>query len=134
MVVFGVWLALAGAIAMVAGLASRARRRRLRGRGLTAWAMVVQAPADPGEPGSRSGRVLVQFALPDGRVIERGYARPGRRSGALSPGQRVLVWYDPADPADVLVYASDGPWSDRAFLAAGALCVIGGAVIAGFGH
>jgi Protein of unknown function (DUF3592)/Mu transposase, C-terminal len=132
MVVFGVWLVLAGAIAALAGQAGTARRRRLRGRGLTAWAMVLPTPADPADPEHRPAGVSVQFALRDGRVIERGYARPGRRSRAPQPGQRVLVWYDPADPADVLVYASDGRWSDRAFVAMGVLLIVGGSSIAEF--
>jgi len=62
-------------------------------------------------------------------VIERRHVRPARRSAALSPGERVLIWYDPADPGDVLVYGSDGRWSDWLFLTAGALLVIVGVLL-----
>jgi len=129
MVVFGAWLALAGAITIVAGLGGARRRHRLRSRGLTAWAMVLPTPTDPDDRVSGSAPVSVQFALDDGRVIERRHARPARRSAALSPGERVLIWYDPADPGDVLVYGSDGRWSDWLFLTAGALLVIVGVLL-----
>ena len=72
-------------------------------------------------------------ALADGRVIERpGGRRPGRTS-ALAPGQRVLVWYDPANPDDVLTYGRTGRRSDWTFLAAGLLLIVAGAVIAVIG-
>ena len=45
------------------------------------------------------------------------------------PGERVLVWYDPADPLDVLVQGYEGRVSDMAFVIAGALLVAAGAVI-----
>jgi hypothetical protein len=44
----------------------------------------------------------------------------------------VLVWYDPADPGDVIVYGSDGRWSDRLFIAAGSVAVVAGTILAGF--
>jgi hypothetical protein len=131
MVVFGVWLAVAGAIAVVAGLAGARRRRRLQDSGLTAWAMVLPTPSDAGEQEPWAAQVNVQFALEDGRVIERAHGRPVRRSAALKPGERVLVWYDPEDPADVLIYGRDGRWSDRTFLAAGALFVVIGVALTG---
>ena len=133
MVVYGVWFLLAGGIALLAGLAGARRRRRLRAGGKTAWAMVLPTPSETGEAGERFSGVSVQFALDDGRVIERVQARPVRRSGSWGPGERVLVWYDPADPSDVLIYGSDGVWSDRAFLAVGAVLVAVGAVFAGSG-
>jgi hypothetical protein len=130
MVVYGVWLALSGGIAWLAGLAGARRRRRLRSSGRIAWAMVLPTPsardeAAPGRPG-----ISVQFALDDGRVIERAHGRRARRSAALRPGQRVLVWYDPEDPGDVLVYGSDGRWSDRTFLAVGLVLVVVGVLLA----
>jgi hypothetical protein len=92
--------------------------------------MVLPTPSGPEEAGLGRRGVCVQFALDDGRVIERAHGRPARRSAALQPGQRVLVWYDPKDPGDVLVYGSDGHWSDRAFLALGLVLVVAGVVIA----
>jgi hypothetical protein len=133
MVVYGAWLALAGAIACLGGLAGVRRRRKLRSGGRTAWAMVLPTPSESDEGGRGSAGVSVQFALEDGRVIERAHGRPARRSAALRPGERVLVWYDPADPGDVLVYGSDGRWSDRIFLALGLLLVAIGVVIAAAG-
>jgi hypothetical protein len=133
MVVFGVWFLLAGGVALLAGLAGFRRRRRLKATGHTAWAMVLPTPSDAAGGGAGSSGISVQFALEDGRVIEHAHARPVRRSAARRPGERVLVWYDPSDPSDVLVYGSGGAWSDRAFLAVGAVLVIVGAVFAGFG-
>ena len=122
----GVLLALGGAVAGLAGLTGLARNRRLRRDGLTAWATIVPALRGDDEP----ERISVQFALADGRVIERsGGRRPGRAT-ALVPGQKVLVWYDPADPDDVLTYRRAGRRSDWMFLAAGLLLIVVGAVIA----
>jgi hypothetical protein len=130
MVLFGAWLALAGAIALLAGVAGARRRRRLRSGGRTAWAMVLPTPSAPEDDQHGAPGLSVQFALDDGRVIERAHGRPARTSPAPHPGERVLVWYDPADPGDVLVYGSDGRWSDRAFLAVGLVLVIVGVVLA----
>jgi len=128
MVVFGAWLALAGAIACLAGLAGARRRRRLRSGGRTAWAMVLPTPSAAEEDRHGSSGISVQFVLDDGRVIERTHGPA--RGPALQPGQRVLVWYDPADPGDVLVYGSDSRWSDRVFLALGVVLVAVGVVLA----
>lgn len=133
MVVFGVWLVLAGVIALLTGLAGAQRRRRLRSRGMTAWAMILPTPSGSEEAHRGSSGVSVQFALDDGRVIERAHGRRARRSGALQPGERVLVWYDPADPGDVLVYGADDRWSDRVFLTLGLVLVVVGVVIAATG-
>ena len=133
MLVYGVWLALAGGIAMVAGLAATRRRRRLQSGGVMTWAMILPTPSDAGDAG-RTAAVSVQFALQDGRVIERSQGRLARRTAPLRPGDRVLVWYDPADPSDVVVYGSDGRWSDRAFLVGGALLLAVGIVLAGVGR
>lgn len=129
MVVFAAWIGLAGLIALLTSLGGARRRRRLRSGGLTAWAMVVPTPSEHdggwrGQPG-----VSVQFALADGRVIELAHGRRARRSAALQPGERVLVWYDPADPGDVLIYGSDSRWSDRTFLGVGAALIAAGVVM-----
>ena len=68
----------------------------------------------------------------DGRIIEQTFPHP-RKAAALKPGQKVLVWYDPADPSDVLVYGRYGRRADGIFIAAGIGLVIAGAVIAEFG-
>lgn len=140
-VLYGVWLALAGGVATLAGLAGSYRRRRLRGCGLTAWATIVATPGEPGERGASGGpadglprHLSLQFALEDGRIVERPYAQPARHRGELAPGRKVLVRYDAVDPGDVLVFSRDGPWSDRAFVAAGALLIVAGATLTAIGR
>jgi hypothetical protein len=96
------------------------------------WGMILPTPSDPADAG-RASVTSVQFALEDGRVIESGHGRVARRS-APGPGDRVRVWYDQADPTDVLVDGSEGRWSDRVFLIAGAVSLIFGVVLAGVGR
>jgi hypothetical protein len=122
-------LAVVGGIAALAGVTSARRVERLRSLGHTAWAMVVAAPA-AGADGSGEGQadeVLLQYRLPDGAVMEQP-------AGRLRPGGTVLVWYDPADPGDILVFGRDGRFANAAFEAIGILFILGGAAIGGFGH
>jgi hypothetical protein len=144
-VLIAVWFALVGGLAALAGLAGMRRVRRLRRHGLTTWAVAVPAPAvrgsrpdallSPGPPSAvRSRQVLIQYPLADGRVIERMAPSSARKSVSLQPGQKVLVWYDPNDPDDILVYGRWGRTADRAFVIAGALFVLLGAAVATFGH
>ena len=134
-VVIGIWFAVAGGVAVLTGLTARDRVRRLRRAGERTWAMVVLAPAgDPDEPASGSSRrILIQYPLADGRVIERLCPRPLRRSAAPAAGQKVPIWYDPADPTDVLVNGWDGRYSDRMLLGAGLFFLLLG-LAALFGH
>ncbi len=124
----GILLMAVGGIAALAGLTAARRAERLRSYGQTAWAMVISAPADDSDDrgGGRARRVLLQYRLPDGAVMERPASR-------LAPGGTVLVWYDPADPGDILVPGRDGRLN-AVFLAVGILFILGGAVIGGFGH
>jgi hypothetical protein len=126
-IVIGVWFGLAGGVAVLAGLSAMGRARRLRRRGLSAWATAVPAPASAGQPAPRT---MIQYALADGQVMERLSPQPARRAASFQPGQKVLVWYDAADPDDVLVYGRDGRLADRAFVAAGMLVIVAGAAIA----
>jgi hypothetical protein len=130
-IVFGVWLALAGAVALLAGLAGRRRVRRLRRHGLTAWGVIVPAPAAEKPPPAGPRRTLVQYRLADGQVLERIVPAAGIRTAPLRPGQKVLVWYDAEDPGDILVYGRWGRAADWAFVAAGAVAVLGGLILAG---
>ena len=139
-VIYGVWFALAGGVAVLAGWSGMHRRRRLRRDGMTAWAMIVPSPsppssaADADQPSRKSSRrIMVQFALDDGGVIERACTQRARKSDALKPGQLVLVWYDPADPGEVLVYGRSGRQADRVFLVAGLLFVLLGVGVAVIG-
>ncbi len=128
----GVWFALAGLLAAIAGLTDRRRVRRLRAGGATAWAMVVPRPASAHDDlGPVRLRNLVQFSLPDGSVVERLCPEPGK-ARTLKPGERVLVWYDPADPGDVVVYGRQGRHADWAFIAAGLFLIAIGVALAGF--
>jgi len=136
-VMIGIWFAVAGGVAVLTGLTARDRVRRLRRTGEPTWAMVVPAPVpagDPCEPAGRSPhRILIQYPLADGRVIERLCPRPLRRSAAPTAGQKVPIWYDPADPTDVVVNGWDGRFSDRLLLAAGLFFFLLG-LAALFGH
>jgi hypothetical protein len=132
--VIGFWFAVVGGVAALAGLTARRRVVRLRRSGQPAWAMVVPSPVSPGELADGSPRRnLIQYSLTDGRVIERLCPRPARRAAGPAAGQRVPVWYDPADPTDVVVNGWDGRYSDLAFLAVGGFFIVFGMGIA-FGH
>ena len=131
----GLLLALPGGLAVLAGLSGMHRARRLRRDGVATWAVTVTQP-QPGDRNSAGSprQQLLQYTLADGRVLERVSPGPARRSASLRPGQRVLVWYDPEDPSDVLVYGRWGRSADRAFVAAGALFIVIGAWLAAFGR
>jgi hypothetical protein len=135
LIIVGVWVALAGAVAVVTGLAAASRRRQLRGAGKTTWATVVRSPDHRRELGDSSPRqVSLQFALDDGRIFERRCGQPGRGRHALEPGQKVLIWYDPADPGDVLVYGRDSRRpAGLAFVAAGLSFIAVGTGLAVYG-
>jgi len=124
----GVWIAFAGALALLVGWAARRHDRRLRAVGVSAWATAVHRPS-PNHPDGRH-RVSLQYTVANGQVLERPV--PARRAARLPTGQQVLVWYDPSDPADVLVYGRDGRPSDLAFMIIGLAFIIIGSVIAAF--
>jgi hypothetical protein len=138
LVVFGSFLALAGGVALLAGLSGLRRVRRLRRAGLMTWALPVTEPpaaeaAASGRPAESASPVLLRYALADGQVMERIAPAPARRA-ALRPGQKVLIWYDPADPDDVLVYGRWGRATDRAFVAGGLLTILIGLTLAALPH
>lgn len=128
--VLGVWLALAGAVAALVGLAGMRRIRRLRQHGVKTWA--TAARRSRGEAARADGEpepVVLEYTLPNGQVLENFAAR---HTASLAPGQRVLIWYDPADPLDVLVYGRRAWTLDVAFAAAGTALVICAVVIGVF--
>jgi Protein of unknown function (DUF3592) len=125
--VVGIWIAVAGLPAMLAGLAGMHRVRRLRRVGVKAWAVAV---AEPAADGNR--RVGLQYTLADGNVLERLAPPTVRKAAELRPGQKVLIWYDPADPLDILLYGREGRVSDLMFVLAGAAFVLAGGGIAVF--
>ena len=107
-VVIGIWFALAGGLAALAGLTGIHRTHRLRRRGLAAWATAVP-PVAAGAPAGRSpGLALMRYGLADGRVMESFCPEAVWKAALLRPGHKVLVWYDPADPQDVLIHRRRG--------------------------
>ena len=133
-VVIGLCFAFAGGVAALAGFTARQRVLRLRRSGEPAWAMVVPTPAEPDEPaGGSPRRNLIQYPLADGRVIEQICPRPIRKAAWPTVGQKVRVWYNRADPTDVLINGWDGRYADRAFLAVGVFFIVFGLGIA-VGH
>ncbi len=86
--------------------------------------MAVPGPRDAESP----RRNLIQYPLEDGRVIERLCPLPIRKAAAPAAGQKVPVWYD---PADALVNGWDGRYGNLAFLAVGvAFLAVGVAFLA----
>ena len=135
LIVIGVWFALAGGLAALAGLTALRRVRRLRRGGSPVWAVALPRPdSAAGEADGSRGRTVIQYTLADGRVVERGSPGSARKAAMLRPGQKVLVWYDPDDPQDVLVYGREGRAADLAFVIAGALFIVLGAGIVTLGH
>ena len=135
LIVFGIWAAVAGGVAALAGLSGLRRVRRLRRDGVTAWALAVPVPVPAGpDSGGSDSRHRLQYTLADGRVVERPGPAPRRWPAPPRPGDKVLIWYDPADPDDVLVYGHWGRTSDRVFLSIGLLLIVVGTVIAAAGH
>jgi hypothetical protein len=121
----GVWFALAGVPSVLVGLVGFRRARRLRRDGVKAWAVGVPRPVDDGVR-----RSALQYALPDGRVLET--LAPGSARMTVRPGMSVLVWCDPADPLDILVYGREGRASNLVFAIVGAVLLLAGVGIAAF--
>jgi Protein of unknown function (DUF3592) len=131
LIVIGIWFALAGGLAALAGLTAMRRVRRLRRGGSMAWAVALPRPVSAAEgAGGSPGRTVIQYTLADGRVVERLSPGSARKAAMLRPGQKVLVWYDPED----LVYGREGRAADLAFVIAGALFIMLGAGIVTLGH
>jgi Protein of unknown function (DUF3592) len=128
-IVVGILFALFGVLAALAGLTGMRRSRRLRTTGVPVWAMAMPGTA-AGVPGGPGDATVIQYELADGRVIERILPGAGLTRAKLAPGARVLVWYDPADPEDVLVFGRGSRRVDEAFLWAGGLLVLAGAAVA----
>jgi Protein of unknown function (DUF3592) len=130
-IVIGLLLAVPGGLAVLAGACAMHRVRRLRRAGVATWALTL-APATYGDWQSAGTprELLIQYTLADGRVFERTTLAGAGRRASLTPGQKILVWYDPDDPDDVLVYGRWGRFADRAFVAAGSLLVLTGGWLA----
>lgn len=117
--VTGCVLLLGGLIALLAGAMDLRWRRHVRAEGVAVFARIVDRPLGPDD--SPDGyRPILAFTAEDGRAVE-----------VFSPrrvhGQAVLVHYDPADPAQVVVYGSRGN-VDVAFVVAGLVACVGAVV------
>jgi len=135
LIVIGIWFALAGGLAALAGLTAMRRARRLRRGGSPVWAVALPRPVSAAEEaGGSPSRTMIQYTLTDGRVVERPSPGSARKAAMLRPGQKVLVWYDPDDPQDVLVYGREGRVADLAFVIVGALFIVFGLGIVALGH
>jgi hypothetical protein len=128
-IVIGVWIGLAGALAALVGVTGFRRIRRLRARGVKAWAAVTPHEAE----GGQSPYMSFRYELSDGRVVERISSMPARKAAALRPGQKVLIWYDQEEPDDILVYGRREGFLDVAFVVTGTVLVLAGAGLAALG-
>jgi len=128
-VAVGVWIAFAGALALLVGLSARYRVRHLRSSGIKVWAMVVHHPVihSPEDP-DRGPMVALQYTLEDGRVLERPLMSSRARS--MVPGEKILVWYNPDDPGEILVFGRDARVSDVTFISVGLVVLAAGIVLA----
>jgi hypothetical protein len=120
-------MALTGAPAVLVGLSARRRTRQLRRDGVRVWAVAMKRPRNDG-----GQQVTLQYTLADGRVVAMpapAKAKP-KRTAPLLPGNKVLIWYDPEDPAEILVYGRDARTSDLAFVVVGAILAVAGAALA----
>jgi hypothetical protein len=88
---------------------------------------------DEGTGGS-SGKTVIQYTLADGRVVERISPGSAKKAAMLRQGEKVLVWYDPEDPQDVLVYGREGKAADLAFVIAGAVFIVLGVGLVALGY
>ena len=124
-VAVGLWMALTGVPAVLVGMFARRRTRQLRRDGVRVWAVAMHRPRDAG-----GQLVTLQYKLTDGRVVEESAPSRARRRAPLLPGNKVLIWYDPGDPTEILVYGREGRASDMAFMVVGAILALAGTVIA----
>ena len=124
-------MAIAGAVAVLAGLSGLRRVRRLRRSGERTWALPVIEPAAEDQPPSGSPqRMPASVHAGRRRVLERSARAQARKSVSLRPGEPVLVWYDPRDPDDILIYGRWGRVSDRVSVTGGTMFVVLGAAMA----
>jgi hypothetical protein len=72
---------------------------------------------------------MIRYTLDDGLVMERPLPLPASER-KLAPGERVLTWYDPADPGDAIMHRRAPRRGTVAFMAAGAFFLALGVAIA----
>src|SRR5262249_45982935 len=128
-IAIGLFLVIPGCLAVLVGWSSMRRLQRLRNHRVAVWAAIVPLPEPAGEREGH-GRTLLRYTLEDGRIVERPQPGSARRGATLEPGRTVLIWYDPADPEDVLVFGRYGRLTDWAFVIGGLLLVLSGIIVA----
>ncbi|GLF98563.1 DUF3592 domain-containing protein [Streptomyces yaizuensis] len=119
-IVFAVFAALAGAVAVLAGGYGLRRTRQVTRSGHYAIALVKPPP-----PGA--DRPLLSYETHDGRVVETVSPVP------LPGGISVRLTYDPQDPRDVVVDGHERTAVDRAFVLTGLLLTAAAALVAALG-
>src|ERR1039458_1398672 len=93
------------------------------------------SPGKGGGAAGRRGRTAAGVIAPDldpvrtrgragGRADLSRAGQEGRVASSRPEGARLLVWYDPVDPQDVLVYGRERRLADRAFVAVGVLIML----------
>lgn len=112
-----------GLVALLAGAYGLRRTRRVAAAGDAVWALVKPAPRG-------SGRPLLQYETTDGQVLELPSPVPSTRREPLTPGGRVHLFYDPADPREVVLLGRERTGLDRTFIAAGAAVAAVGLILA----
>lgn len=119
----GAVILLGGALSLIAGVLDRRRIRRIRADGETAWATIVGAPRHP-EYEPSAYRPLLRFDTADGRPVEVFSPLPPSRRRPLTEGRKILVYFDPADPTQVVLHGSRDR-ADLAFIGLGAVAILG---------
>lgn len=119
----GMVIVLGGAVALIAGIADRRRTRHIRAAGETAWAVIVAAPTHP-EYEPSAYRPLLRFETSDGRVVEVFSPLPPTRRRPLTEGRKILVYFDPAEPTQVLIHGGRQR-SSATFIALGIVAIVG---------
>lgn len=114
-------------MSLIAGIADWRRVRHIRAAGETAWAMIVAAPRHP-EYEPSAYRPLLRFETSEGRPVEVFSPLPPTRRRPLTEGRRILVYFDPADPTQVLIHG--GRQRAGVVIIALGIAAIVGAVIA----
>ncbi len=123
MVIFAALTSFGGLVALLAGAYGLRQTRRITAVGETVTALVKPPPQGAERP-------LLQFETLDGRVMEVSSPVPPGRRLPLRTGTEVRIAYDPADPRDVVLPGRDRVRLDQGFVAAGAVLVVLGVVLA----
>ena len=122
-VILGSIAAFGGLLSVGAGTAGWRALRRIRDTGVAAWALVAPAPTSPED--SRSAyRPFLRYTTEDGRHLEVFSPAAPTKARPLVEGRPILIHYDPADPAQVVLHGTR-PYADLFFIVLGTLAAAG---------